>query len=110
MKQEKQEQQNDLDELQGLFEDGFQAIDRDIENNAPSEQWFEQFVQSQQETLKQKYRKELALFAFIAVLVISIVLFALYANPLMFAVIQVCAFLAAIGYSGFSYFKQVNRT
>jgi hypothetical protein len=109
MKQEKQEKPNDWEDLHGLFEESFQKIDRDIEDHTPSGQWFEQFTLSQQEALKRKYRKELIIFLVLAVLIISVILFTLYESLLLFAVIQGIAFLAAAGYGGAAYYKQVRR-
>ncbi|WP_421384032.1 YxlC family protein [Bacillus salacetis] len=110
MKQEKQEQQSDWDDLHELLDDSFKAIDKDIEDGTPSDQWFEQFALNQQETLKHKYRKELAIFLVIAVMMISVILFAFNKSIVLFAVIQVGVFVAAVGYSGLSYLKQVKRT
>jgi hypothetical protein len=110
MKQKKQEQQNEWDDLHALFDEGFEAIDKDIEDGTPSDQWFEQFALNQQETLKHKYRKELAVFLVIAIIMIGVILFAINKSIILFAVIQAGVFIAAVGYSGLSYLKQVKRT
>jgi hypothetical protein len=110
MKQEKQERQNEWDDLPALFGESFKTIDRDIEEQTPSDQWFEQFAFSQQENLKLKYRKELAIFLVIAVLMISVIVFAFNRSPILFAVIQAVVFVAAVAYSGLSYLKQVKKT
>ncbi|MGM0846344.1 MAG: YxlC family protein [Bacillota bacterium] len=109
MKQEKKEQSNDLEGFQALFDEGFKAVDKDIEENTPSREWFEHFTLSQQETLKRKYRKELAVFLVLAVLIIGVILFALYESLLLFAVIQGMTFIAAVTYSGTAYYKKVKR-
>ncbi|RIW30899.1 hypothetical protein D3H55_16060 [Bacillus salacetis] len=110
MKQEKHEPQTEWEDLHTLFDKSFETIDKDIEEQTPSLEWFEQFTMNQQEALKQKYRKELAVFLIIAVLVISAILFALNQSILIFAVIQITAFAAAVGYGGVSYLKRVRRT
>ncbi|WP_113930371.1 YxlC family protein [Bacillus sp. P14.5] len=109
MKQEKTKQPNDWEDLHALFEESFHEIDKDIEENTPSGQWFEQFTLNHQEALKRKYRKELTVFLVLAVLIISVILFALFESLLLFAVIQGIAFLAAAGYGGAAYYKQVKR-
>ncbi|EDL64308.1 DUF5345 family protein [Bacillus sp. SG-1] len=110
MKQEKPEQQNDWDDLRDLLDDSFKAIDENIEDGTPSDQWFEQFTLNQQMQVKQQHRKELAIFIVIAILIISLILLALNESIVLFAVIQVAAFIAAVGYGGLSYLKQVMRT
>jgi hypothetical protein len=110
MNQEKQERENEWDELQDLLTDSFKTIDQEIEDGTPSEQWFEQFTLNQQDALKHKYRKELAGFLVIAILIISSILLALYENPVLFAVIQAIAFIAAVSYGSLSYYMRVKRT
>ncbi|WP_409253281.1 YxlC family protein [Bacillus sp. SCS-153A] len=110
MKQEEHEPKNDWDDLQALFDESFKTIDREIENGTPSDHWFEQFTLNQQSQLKHKYRKELGVFMVIAVLMISVILFALYKSIVLFAAIQGAAFIAAVIYSGVSYMRQVTRT
>jgi hypothetical protein len=110
MNREKQEQENEWNELKDLLNDSFTTTDKDIEESTPSEQWFEQFTLNQQVLLKHKYRKELAVFLVISVLIISSILFALYESPVLFAAIQGMAFIAAVSYGMISYYKQVTRT
>ncbi|WP_456271956.1 YxlC family protein [Bacillus sp. AK031] len=110
MNEEKQERENEWDELQDLLDGSFKTMDQEIEESTPPEQWFEQFTLNQQDALKHKYRKEMAAFLAIAMLTISSILFALYESPILFAVIQGTAFIAAISYGSLSNYKQVKRT
>ncbi|WP_064091771.1 YxlC family protein [Rossellomorea aquimaris] len=106
----KRQQTGDQDlDLKQLFESGFKMINQEIEENTPSDQWFEHFVVEQQERVKVKLRKEL--IAFLAVACFTLLIFAvtLFQLPSLFLLLQIGVFIGASIFSSFTYIKQVKK-
>ncbi|MFD2443055.1 YxlC family protein [Bacillus sp. CGMCC 1.16607] len=75
----------------------------------PSQNWFEHFVIEQQKKAKEKWRKELFLFALVAIFILSGIIFSLYRMPIIFIILQGLGICSAILFSMVYSLKQVKN-
>ncbi|UII56841.1 YxlC family protein [Cytobacillus spongiae] len=102
----------DEHDLQAIIEikEGLNAIEKmDIEAT-PSLDWFQQMVSIQQQNLRKKLVRDIGIFSFIALFVLTGVLFTLYQLPIVFFILQGIITIGIAIYSGIRFFKQVNET
>lgn len=77
---------------------GLDALERGVDLEAPSIQWFDNFIVEQKQELQRKRRKELILFILVALIIVSVVLYTLYQNTIVFFAIQAAVSLFIIIY------------
>lgn len=82
--------------LTELMRGGLQKLDMLVPDEMPNLQWMEQIVADQQNRMRKKMWTELAVFWLVAMLVLSGVFLALYANVYIFAALQAFVVAAAV--------------
>lgn len=92
------------------IEQGFDAIDRGMNINTPNIEWFENLVAEEKQKLKKKLIFDVSLFAIIALFILSVILFALYSVPIVFAAVQGLAIIFIITFVSVQHVKQVKET
>ena len=101
---------HEQDELKELIDEGFQSIDREVEESTPSLQWFEQLVEGQQEQLKARFKRDMILFLLLACCLLTVFSLTLFQMPILFLLLQGLIFAGALLFIGLSYTKKVKRT
>lgn len=92
------------------IEQGLDVIDQDITINTPNIEWFENLITEEKQKLKKKLIFDVSLFAIIALLILSGILFALYSVPMVFAAVQGLAIIFIISFVSVQHVKQVKET
>ena len=101
---------HEQDELKELIDEGFQSIDREVDESTPSLQWFEQLVEGQQEQLQARFKRDMILFLLLACCLLTVFSLTLFQMPILFLLLQVLIFAGALIFIGLSYTKKVKRT
>ncbi len=99
----------DDDQLNELLGKGFEAIDQNIDEEAPSQQWFEQFVLEKQQENRERFKRDLFIFIGVACIILTLLAITMIQVPTIFLVIQAVVFIVAILLGGVKYLKQVNN-
>ncbi|NMH69610.1 YxlC family protein [Bacillus sp. RO3] len=100
-------QEHDKD-MKKLLDEGFRSIDGDIDDSTPSLQWFNQFVQDQQEQLKERFKRDFILFLMAACGILAVFSLTLFQMPILFLLLQVAIFVGATVYTVFIHTKKVK--
>ncbi|WP_061811089.1 YxlC family protein [Rossellomorea vietnamensis] len=101
---------HEQDELKELIDEGFQSIDREVDESTPSLQWFEQLVEGQQEQLQARFKRDMILFLLLACCLLTVFSLTLFQMPILFLLLQVLIFAGALIFIGWTYTKKVKRT
>lgn len=89
---------------------GLDAIENGTQLYTPNLEWFENFIVEEKEKQKKKLIFDVILFAFIAMFILSAILFALHSVPVVFFTIQGVAVIVIISFVFMQYVKQVKET
>ncbi|MEX3714874.1 YxlC family protein [Cytobacillus horneckiae] len=73
----------------------------------PDASWFEAFVEDQQKKLRKTFIRDVCVFLFVALFILSGLLFTLFQMPYLFIVIQIASIIFVALYSFIRYRKQV---
>ncbi|WP_066295093.1 YxlC family protein [Bacillus sp. FJAT-29937] len=103
-------QDEDLLFVMKEIEHGLEKIDQGTSINTPNIEWFENLIVEEKKSLKKKLIFDASLFAFIALIILSGILFALYRVPVVFFTIQALTVMFICGFASFQYIKQVKET
>ncbi|MEH7126065.1 YxlC family protein [Bacillus sp. JJ1532] len=103
-------QDEDLLFVMKEIEHGLEKIDQGTPIHTPSLEWFENLIVEEKKNLKKKLIFDASLFAIIALIILSGILFALYRVPIVFFTIQGLTIMFIIGFVSFQYVKQVKET
>lgn len=82
--------------LAELMRDGLHKLDALVPDEMPNLQWMEQMVSDQQTRMRKKMWTELAVFWLVAMVILTGVFLALYANVYIFAALQAFVVAAAV--------------
>ncbi|MBY0123109.1 YxlC family protein [Bacillus sp. S/N-304-OC-R1] len=89
---------------------GLDTVDQGINMNSPNIEWFENLVEEEKQKLKKKLIFDVSLFAIVALLILSGILFALYSVPMVFVAVQGLAIIFIIAHVSVQHFKKVKET
>jgi Family of unknown function (DUF5345) len=103
------QQPNKEHELEQILKAGIEPIENEVDDTAPSQEWFEQFVLQQQKDIKAGLKRDLLLFMFIASCLLILLSLTLVKLPMLFLLLQGAVFIGAAIFSGFTFFKQVKK-
>ncbi|WP_264736767.1 YxlC family protein [Cytobacillus firmus] len=92
------------------IEDGLETLEENVPVYTPDLQYFEHLVAEQQQSMKRKLIRDLAIFTVAALLIVTSVLFMLYQLPAVFFILQGFVTVFIMAYSTVSFVKQVNGT
>ncbi|MBU8880048.1 YxlC family protein [Bacillus sp. FJAT-29790] len=92
------------------IEDGLESVEQHVPVHTPNLEWFENLVVEQKKTLRKRLFMDVALFAVIAMFILSAVLFTLYSTPIVFVAIQGLVAVFIVAYFAIWNGKQVNET
>ena len=76
-----------------------ECLDDSFSVTSPPLAFFEQHIRAERERMRKKWRKELVVFTLTAVILLSIMLMALFAQPSVYVTIQAMAVIFAGGYA-----------
>jgi hypothetical protein len=88
--------------------EGLDSLDG-LSFETPSQKWFEHFVLEQKRKAKEKWRKELLLYSFVVICILSGMVLSLYRMPIIFIILQGIGITMAVIYSMIHSLKQVNN-
>ncbi len=100
---------NKQDDLRKLMDEGFQSLNKELDENTPSLQWFEQMVLDQQAQLKARFKRDLIIFLFLACCILIVFFFTLFQMPILFLLLQAAIFVGGAIFTGITYMKKVKR-
>ncbi|PFA61724.1 hypothetical protein CN378_22225 [Bacillus sp. AFS015802] len=100
---------HEQDEIKKVLQDGFQSIDKEVDENTPSLQWFEQLVVDQQQQLRARFKRDIFLFLLLACCILTVFTLTLFQLPALFLLLQVLIFVGALMFIGITYVKKVKR-
>lgn len=102
---------HDEDELFIIDEinNGLETLEHHFEIPTPNIDFFEKMVVEEKKKAKKKLYRDLGIFAIVAMLVLTGVLFTLYEMPIVFMVLQGTIAVGITIYSSVQYTKQVNH-
>jgi hypothetical protein len=109
MKKGLSSEQRDEEQLGKLLKEGFKPLEKNIDEDTPAQQWFEQFVIEQQSLQRSKLKKDILLFLCVACLILTAFAITLLQLPILFLIIQGAVFILATAFSGISFLKQVKK-
>ena len=89
---------------------GLETIDQAVNIHTPNIEWFQNLVVEEKQELKKKLIFDISLFAILAILILSVILFALYSVPKVFFMIQGLAVISVVTFVSVQYAKQVRET
>jgi hypothetical protein len=75
----------------------------------PDLQWFEQIVLAEQENARKKLIRDVAIFALVAVVILSGIIVSLYHMPVIFIILQISTTVFMALYTGVRFIKQVSN-
>lgn len=90
------------------IQQSLQSLDDQYKADLPKIQWFEQMVIGEKERLRKKLIQDISLFGFIAMLILSLVIFSLYKVPIVFFIAQGAVILWCLLFGVIRFVKQVN--
>lgn len=90
------------------IQQSLQSLDNHYSSELPNLEWFEQMIICEKERLRKKLVTDIMLFAFIAIFILSLIIFSLYKLPIVFFIAQGAVILLCLLYGGARYIKQVN--
>lgn len=92
--------QNDDDQdITDRIRSSLADFDDSIPVKAPPLSFFNEYIGAERERTKKKWRKELLAFAFMAIVILSFMLMALFVQPAVYLTIQAMAVIFAGGYA-----------
>lgn len=97
----------DLDAIHELQE-GLNKVDQ-FPIYTPDLYWFEKVVLEEQERSRRRLIKDLFMFIFVAVCILSGIIVSLYHMPVIFIFLQIITVVFLVLYSGIRLMKQVNN-
>lgn len=105
---EKEKQHEGYEAAVKEIEKGLDSLEKNVPVNSPELQFFEGLIADQRQLLKKKLLKDLGIFAVVALLVLSIVLFTLYKAPVFFFILQMLVTVFIVAYIAARIRKQVS--
>jgi hypothetical protein len=86
---------------------GLEKLDQ-LPAYTPDLQWFENMVLVEQQTIKKKLIRDIALFLIVALTIISGVIVTMFDMPLLFIILQIGTTACIVMYLGIGFVKQVR--
>ncbi|XXM74028.1 YxlC family protein [Lysinibacillus sphaericus] len=96
-------------QLEKILKAGMEPLDKEAEDNIPSEEWFRQFVLQQQKDVKARLKRDLILFLLIAGCLLLLLSLTLVKMPVLFLMMQGAVFIGGATFAGLAFFKQVKK-
>ncbi|WNS76733.1 YxlC family protein [Bacillus sp. DTU_2020_1000418_1_SI_GHA_SEK_038] len=113
MKKER-DMREDLDEdlllVMREIEHGLNSIDQGTPIQTPNIEWFENLIVEEKKNMKKKLIFDASLFAILALIILTGILFALYRVPIVFFAIQGIAVMFILAFVSIQFVKQVKET
>lgn len=96
------------DETIYAIQQSLQSLDNQYREDLPTIVWFEHMVIGEKDRLRKKLIQDISLFGFIAMLILSLVVFSLYKVPIVFFIAQGAVILWCLLFGVVRFIKQVN--
>jgi Family of unknown function (DUF5345) len=96
-------------EIEKILKAGMEPLENEVEDNVPSEEWFQQFVLQQQKDIKAGLKRDLFLFLLIAGCLLLLLSLTLVKMPMLFFMMQGSVFVGAATFASLAFFKQVKK-
>ena len=92
------------------IEQGLKSIDQSSPIHTPNIEWFENLIVEEKINIKKKLIFDATLFAIIALIILTGILFSLYRVPIVFFAIQGLAVMFILAFVSIQFVKQVKET
>lgn len=87
------------DEFSASLNKSFEKVEQYFSVTTPELNWFEQKIVDQKKKIQKKWRHDLLLFSFIALVILSVMLTTMFQKPVLFLSLQGFTLLFLIGYT-----------